>query len=79
MQITKTVILVTSATDLSKWSKSIKHILLITNEIFNDKKISNAVRIASNRNPKADHNDLVKAAYNHLKRHRSDAWYLSII
>ena len=55
----------------------LKNILLITNEIYNDDKITNAVRIASNRNPKADHNALVKAAYNHLKRHRSDARYLS--
>ena len=55
----------------------LKRIFLITNEIYNDDKITNAVRIASNRNPKADHNALVKAAYNHLKRHRSDARYLS--
>jgi len=47
----------------------LKNILLITNEIYNDDKITNAVRIASNRNPKADHNVLVKAAYNHLKQH----------
>ena len=55
----------------------LKRIFLITNEIYNDDKITNAVRIASNRNPKADHNSLIKAAYNHLKRHRSDARYLS--
>ena len=55
----------------------LKRIFLITNEIYNDDKITNAVRIASNRNPKADQNILVKAAYNHLKRHRSDARYLS--
>ena len=55
----------------------LKNILLITNEIYNDDKITNAVRIASNRNTKADHNGLVKAAYNHLKRHQSDASYLS--
>ena len=55
----------------------LKNIFLITNEIYNDDKITNAVRIASNRNPKADHNILVEAAYNHLKRHRSDARYLS--
>ena len=55
----------------------LKNIFLITNEIYNDDKITNAVRIASNRNPKANHNALVKAAYNHLKRHRSDSRYLS--
>ena len=44
----------------------LKNIFLITNEIYNDDKITNAVRIAWNRNPKADHNILFKAAYNHL-------------
>ena len=50
----------------------LKRIFLITNEIYNDDKITNAVRIASNRNPKADHNGLVKAAYKHLTRRPSD-------
>ena len=50
----------------------LKRIFIITNEIYNDDKITNAVRIASNRNPKADHNGLVKAAYKHLKQHQSD-------
>ena len=44
---------------------------------YNDDKIINAVQIAYKRNPKASVNDITKAAYQHLQRHRSDTSHLS--
>jgi len=50
---------------------------LTQNNIYNDDKIINAVQIAYKRNPKASVNDITKAAFQHLKRHHSDARHLS--
>jgi len=75
---------ITSREGLSLSSREIKVLSLLNRLLtltqdnnYNDDKIINAVQIAYKRNPKASINDITKAAYQHLKRNRSDHRYIN--
>ena len=50
----------------------LKRLLTMTEEIYNDSKIENAVRIVSKRSQNKSEDDLIKAAYKHLNQNSSD-------
>ena len=50
----------------------LKRLLTMTEEIYNDSKIENAVRIASKRSPNKSEEDMIKSAYKHLNQNSSD-------
>lgn len=50
----------------------LKRLLTMTEEIYNDNKIENAVRIVSKRSPNKSEEDMIKAAYKHLNQNSSN-------
>jgi len=66
-----------SSREIKAISCLIRLFTLTQDNNYNDDKIINAVQIAYKRNHKASVNDITKAAFQHLKRHHSDARHLS--
>ena len=61
-----------STKELKVVVNELKRLLTMTEEIYNDSKIENAVRIVSKRSQNKYEDDLIKAAYKHLNQNSSD-------
>ena len=61
-----------STKELKVVVNELKRLLTMTEEIYNDSKIENAVRIVSKRSQNKSEDDLIKAAYKHLNQNSSD-------